>query len=745
MCRPDDGCAQRTGVHAKTGQRCGWVRWLLPLTGLVALAWFLVRVVPKPSRATYPCQRAAFPLASGFVVWLLGMGAAAVAWRKARQQVREARVLVAASSLVVALALALVSIAHMPAGDAGADFVPSDPPNTPMGVARGIHPGRVAWVRDPEATNENWYDGCGTYYWQDTNTNQTAVDAMMSKALQWLTGCASDPAAWDALVRHFNQNKGHGDVGYRAGDKIAIKVNLNNCGSYDAQSNSVDVTPQVVRALLRQLVRQAGVPEQDITVYDAARYVADKIWTPCHDEFGNVRFVDKSGRNGRALASYDTKAPIHYNDAGVPGPDYPPMCVTEAGYLINLAVLKRHGLAAVTLGAKNHFGSIYHLGAGWTPAHLHTAADTRNRPMGSYSPLVDLMGHKDLGGKTMLCIVDALWCAWAQNGDPPRKWRLAPFNNDYPSSLLLSQDPVAMDSVALDFLQAEMAPYLLDNADNYLHQAAQPPATRYDPEHDGTYLTSLGAHEHWNSPAAKQYSRNLGMGNGIELVSSPPPVPRAPRVTAVQLNGRSGRSVSSIEPSGIGVRTIVVKFSEPVNFDEASVFVETVTFSDGVEALKETVVPRGITGSGTDTMTLTFAEGSVVDSWVKITLIASAIAGTQSYPLDGEPAASGAGRGYIYDANVDLPTGDGIGGGNAVFCVGSLRGDFNGDGLVTPEDIDGFFSRYTAGDPEADFRGVGFGATLPDGRITPADIDGFTSAFEEAVAENHGLDPLPAH
>ncbi len=36
-------------------------------TGLLALAWFLIRVIPKPSRALYPCQRAAFPLASAFI------------------------------------------------------------------------------------------------------------------------------------------------------------------------------------------------------------------------------------------------------------------------------------------------------------------------------------------------------------------------------------------------------------------------------------------------------------------------------------------------------------------------------------------------------------------------------------------------------------------------------------------------------------------------------------------------------
>ena len=30
-------------------------------------------------------------------------------------------------------------------------FVPIDAPNTPMGVAKGIHPGRVAWAHDPKA------------------------------------------------------------------------------------------------------------------------------------------------------------------------------------------------------------------------------------------------------------------------------------------------------------------------------------------------------------------------------------------------------------------------------------------------------------------------------------------------------------------------------------------------------------------------------------------------------------------
>jgi hypothetical protein len=34
------------------------------VTGISTLLWFLIRVIPKPSRAAYPCMRAAAPIAS---------------------------------------------------------------------------------------------------------------------------------------------------------------------------------------------------------------------------------------------------------------------------------------------------------------------------------------------------------------------------------------------------------------------------------------------------------------------------------------------------------------------------------------------------------------------------------------------------------------------------------------------------------------------------------------------------------
>ena len=61
----------------------GWKAAPFPLVGLAALVRFLARVVPKPSRARYPCQRVAAPLASGFVLWLAGVCASALAFRTA--------------------------------------------------------------------------------------------------------------------------------------------------------------------------------------------------------------------------------------------------------------------------------------------------------------------------------------------------------------------------------------------------------------------------------------------------------------------------------------------------------------------------------------------------------------------------------------------------------------------------------------------------------------------------------------
>ena len=195
-------------ICPKTGRPIGstrgpwWLPWIFPFVGLVSLLWFFLRVIPKPSRAAYPCQRLAAPLASGFVVWLTAIVASSLAYRKAKHLAGQARYVVAGLFVAVAVAAIWWSISITADTGVRAAFVPIDPPNSPMGVGKGIYPGRVVWVHDPEATK---WDGKTGAWWEEQNLDQGIVDSMVSQALQTLTGEKDDAAAWDSLFRYFNQ------------------------------------------------------------------------------------------------------------------------------------------------------------------------------------------------------------------------------------------------------------------------------------------------------------------------------------------------------------------------------------------------------------------------------------------------------------------------------------------------------------------------------------------------------------
>ncbi|MEW6199632.1 MAG: hypothetical protein AB1601_13335 [Planctomycetota bacterium] len=148
--------------------------------------------------------------------------------QRARAWLRRANFTAAAACLAVAIA-GLTVVA--PGPTVALVVTEPPPPNDPIGVALGIHPGRVVWVHNPKATDwegtnyegENIGDG---YWWESSNTDQAAVDAMLSRAIRGLAGEATDASASNAIFRHFNRRQGHGDVGYQPGQKITIKANL---------------------------------------------------------------------------------------------------------------------------------------------------------------------------------------------------------------------------------------------------------------------------------------------------------------------------------------------------------------------------------------------------------------------------------------------------------------------------------------------------------------------------------------
>lgn len=548
--------------------------WIFTGMGLAALVWFLFRVLPKPSRAAYPCQRVAFPVASSFVVWLLAVLGSAFAWRKARERgARLWRVLLWAAAGVAGCVLV---VASMPSFYTWA----GNPAHLPVGVGKGIYPGRVVWVHAPGATRWDGYNSPEHWY-ESNHCDLATVERMMSSAIQSLGGGSSEAASWDAIFRSYNQEHGKGNQGYTAGEKIAIKINLTTCngrsgsgtvdinGTYEKNNaydghwlNSIDTAPQLLLSVLRQLVYGAGVPQTNIYVGDPTGNFPKYLWDRLHPEFPDVVYFDNYGRQGRARVELSA-VPFHWSvtNANNPGQplvqDYVPAPFAEAAYLINIAIPKSHGGAGVTVCGKNFFGAMLRCPDGYfrdangpdqggtkNYSNMHSSmpsSDWGPSGMGHYRCLVDLMGHPALGGKTLLCIGDMLFSGqdWSAR---PYKWNMAPFNGNWPSSILVSQDQVALDSVGYDFLVTEW-PSVVDGggkmgggAEDYLHEAAMatnpPSGTVYDPAKTGKALASLGVHDHWNNPIDKQYSRNLDPvnGTGIELVAInlPPVVSIAP-------------------------------------------------------------------------------------------------------------------------------------------------------------------------------------------------------------------------
>ncbi len=297
--------------------------------------------------------------------------------------------------------------------------------------------------------------------------------------------------------------------------------------------------------MLRQLVNVVGVAQTDIYVGDPMKHIYKHCYDLWHAEFPDVHYLDTDGYTnlGREKAVKSTTAKIKYSDRGtvLKSSGSTGTAITEdllydifdqAEYLLNIPMLKGHKRAGVTMFAKNHFGSHTRSSASHLHGGLVAPEEYPNTPYrmdyGMYRVQVDLMGHQLLGKKNLFYLMDALW-ATDYELHIPVKWMMAPFNNDWMSSVFASFDPLAIESVGYDFLRAEFTEargagtYPQMNAtDDYLHQAADttnwPTGIRYDPENDGTVLASLGTHEHWNDSLHMQYSRNLGTGDGIELV-----------------------------------------------------------------------------------------------------------------------------------------------------------------------------------------------------------------------------------
>jgi hypothetical protein len=449
------------------------------ITGLMATVWFLMRVIPKPSRATYPCMQLAAPTMSAFVIYILSLAGGIKAWNtvKLNWKIRKYRKsLFASVALVCCFGVFIfnnpnVSFAQILQVKNTPVFCYS--PNKYVGEAQGIFPGKVVWTHAPGTAT--WKHGQG-YWFEDQYNNQANCDWLIDQTLLHLTGTQKQKQAWGKLFSYFNQKKGKTSGNYAIGEKITIKINQNNTYSH-SDSEELNASPHLVLALLNGLINEAGVPQECITVADPSRFITDFLYNKCSRRFPQVNYVDNMGGNGRLKSEYVSDA-LHFSEDNGKMARGISTVFAEADYVINMALLKGHVGQGVTLCGKNWYGTT-NIDADWQKNH-HNNFDQDRQGKPKYMTFVDFMGHEYLGEKTILWFIDGLYGSKNVGGELVGSWSLPPFKNEWPCSLFASQDGVAIDAV-------------------------------------GVFLSSLGVFEHWNNPTDKQYSRNLGKNGGIEL------------------------------------------------------------------------------------------------------------------------------------------------------------------------------------------------------------------------------------
>ena len=92
----------------------------------------------------------------------------------------------------------------------------------------------------------------------------------------------------------------------------------------------MNTAPQMIIALMRQLVAAVGVQQPDITVCDTLAYLVHEYYDILHRAFPAVRYVDYAGKFGRIKVK-PSAVPLYWSCRPEgKTPDYLPTCFAEA-------------------------------------------------------------------------------------------------------------------------------------------------------------------------------------------------------------------------------------------------------------------------------------------------------------------------------------------------------------------------------------------------------------------------------
>ena len=303
--------------------------------------------------------------------------------------------------------------------------------------------GRVVHVRHGRAAT--WSRASGLY--RDF-VSQAAVNLMLDQAVQTLKGGTLDAAWRKVFSLAANETR-----------LLGIKINCNNSYDSTGAGSQIDAIPEPVIAVIGGFVRAGGrsanVRVFDLTSSGGNRTIPTWLRNKVLAAYPDVQFSDRATNKGGAYNAY-THVTWSSGYATKPAVTRIHDLPRQVHYLVNVPIVKRHIGAGVTLGYKNHFGTIENC------ANLHSYV---YGDVATASVLADIMGSpvvagdpnvKSLARKTVLTVGDMLYAQPCKNfGLTPTPW--VTFGNEWPNSLVVSDDPVSADSVMSDLLEPEPA------------------------------------------------------------------------------------------------------------------------------------------------------------------------------------------------------------------------------------------------------------------------------------------------
>ncbi len=248
-------------------------------------------------------------------------------------------------------------------------------------------PSRVVIARDERLTVKK----------ADTQT----LLQMLDRGMEGLFGGGKD--AWEGLVK--------------PEDVVGIKVN-------GLAGRGMSTRPALVDALVERL-QGVGVRSRNIVIWD--RLGSDLRRAGFSLNVGG----DDVQSYGNDVGGYEGRLTMHRSIASLMARTLTERC----NVIINVPVLKDHGICGITLAMKNFFGAIHN------PNKYH---------LGTGDPYIaDLYALPAIRGKTVLTVADAI-SAQCEGGPPFMPHWAWDFGG-----LMLATDPVAMDAVGWEVIESE--------------------------------------------------------------------------------------------------------------------------------------------------------------------------------------------------------------------------------------------------------------------------------------------------